>query len=566
MTTHVEFKHFHLFAGLGGGAAGFNRGHARIGSMTASWRCIGGIDVDPDAIRDFKTLTGVEGTVMDLFDREQYTAFHGHEPPPDWREATPEDIRRAAGFETPHAVLLSAPCKGFSGLLSETKSKTEKYQALNRLTLRGVWLMLEAWQDDPPELVCFENVPRLQTRGRALLDRITSLLRSYGYATAETTHDCGNLGGLAQSRNRFLLVARHTEKVAPMLYQPESRPLRGVGEVLGRMLMPGDPKAGPMHQVPRLMWKTWVRLAFVKAGSDWRSLNDLRVEDGQLKDYLLVPEMHRGTLGVRAWTDHAGTITGNARPGTGAFSVADVRFDASSKWKDGQAYGVRRWSEPTGTVAGQQTPGQGSYSVADPRRSESELLRLRIVPASLGGADVQQAMAAPDVRSGLEADRSAYLTAGHYGVVKWQDHCGAVSAAAGHDNGKWSVSDPRMPEPSDNLVAVIRALDGTWHRPFTTLELAALQSLVDPEQHLVDEDRDCWAAKKGASVIKTLAGSSDTAFRERIGNAIPPAAAQAIADEMARTLLLAHTGETFQLSSVPIWVKNLGVALSVSHQ
>lgn len=30
----------------------------------------------------------------------------------------------------------------------------------------------------------------------------------------------------------------------------------------------------------------------------------------------------------------------------------------------------------------------------------------------------------------------------------------------------------------------IRSLDGTWHRPFTTLELAALQSLVDPEEFL----------------------------------------------------------------------------------
>ena len=34
-----------------------------------------------------------------------------------------------------------------------------------------------------------------------------------------------------------------------------------------------------MHRLPALHWKTWVRLAFVEAGSDWRSLNRLRVEE-----------------------------------------------------------------------------------------------------------------------------------------------------------------------------------------------------------------------------------------------------------------------------------------------
>ena len=114
-----------------------------------------------------------------------------------WREATPADIHAAAGHERPHIVFLSAPCKGFSGLLSEGKSQSPKYQALNKLTLRGIFLMLEAYRDDPPELVIFENVPRIANRGRKLLDRITGLLRAYGYVVAETTHDCGKLGGLA---------------------------------------------------------------------------------------------------------------------------------------------------------------------------------------------------------------------------------------------------------------------------------------------------------------------------------------------------------------------------------
>ena len=46
-----EIRHFHLFAGLGGGARGFNRGTARVGNMQAVFRCIGGVDVSPAAIK-----------------------------------------------------------------------------------------------------------------------------------------------------------------------------------------------------------------------------------------------------------------------------------------------------------------------------------------------------------------------------------------------------------------------------------------------------------------------------------------------------------------------------------
>lgn len=593
MSAALEIRHFHLFAGLGGGAAGFNRGEARVGTLQARFRCLGGVDVDPAAMRDFERLAGARGTVLDLFDREQYRDFHGAEPPADWREATPVDIQRAAGGERPHIVFLSAPCKGFSGLLSETKSKTGKYQALNRLTLRGVWLMLEAWADDPPELVLFENVPRLATRGRHLLDQISELLRAYGYAVAETTHDCGELGNLAQSRKRFLLVARHIEKVPPLLYEPIKRPLRAVGDVLGRMLLPGDARGGPMHRIPALQWKTWVRLAFVEAGSDWRSLNRLAVADGVLRDYLIVPEMRNGALGVREWRAPAGTVTGNGRPASGAFNVADPRFAASERWHDGQAYGVRRWDESTGTVAGQQTPGQGAYSVADPRHAgpakhnncfrvvafdrASQAVTAGTGPTA-GGLAVADprastafdgagkyivtrydaaantviaasttgngAFAVADPRLGMRREKGDhYLTGGHYGVVPWDESCGAVSAAAGHDNGRWSVADPRLPAGADRLVAHIMAEDGTWHRPFTTLELAALQGLLDPEEQL------------------ELDGLSDSAWRERIGNAVPPPAAQAIAGEMGRTLLLAWSGETFQLSATPVWVRPIAIAL-----
>lgn len=768
LAAEVEFTHFHLFCGLGGGAKGFNKGSARVGSLRAKFRCIGGIDSDASAIRDFNQVAGVPGTVMDLFDYEQYLTFHGKQPPAGWREAMPEDIRLAANGEFPNIVFLSAPCKGFSGLLSETSSATPKYQALNRLTLRGVWLTLEAFKDNLPELIIFENVPRIAKRGRRLLDQIIALLRAYGYAVAETTHDCGELGGLAQSRKRFLLVARHEAKVPPFLYEPEKRSLRGVGEILEKFPMPGDPRGGAMHRVPALQWKTWVRLAFVEAGSDWRSLNKLAVEDGVLKDFGIVPvgdwrddilgvlpwdgtagvvtgnagpttgrfsvadprkftTPHNGALGVKDWEDTAGTVTSNGRPEAGMFSVADPRPPEGSL--EYQQYGVRDWDKPSGAIIGVKSPGQGTFSVADPRMEGSPRFNniYRVVdwratsPAVTGGggptagglavADPRSegkfegsgkyrvtasdepagtiiaasttgqgafALADPrfpwgegahsnkmavtgwddnagtvtgarfmsgggavadprpgmkegahqnilsvtpwDKRSktvtgathvaggalsvadprpgkpsselhgkfhvtpfdgpsrtviggrengayvvadprpvGLNANREHYVTGGHYGVVPWDESSGAVPGYGKHDRGPWSVADPRaaegdigqdikLPDPSDRLVAVIRALDGTWHRPFTTLELAALQSLVDPDD------------------IFSLEGGSDQAWRERIGNAVPPDAATAIADVMGTTLLLAMTGETFVLSQTPIWVRDIAVAISVDQR
>ncbi len=547
--------HFHFCCGLGGGAAGFNRARPRVGNVEAHWECLGGIDVDPAGLRDFERLAGVPGTLLDLFTRDQYVRFHGKEPPAGWREATPEDVRRAAQGKRPDAVFISSPCKGASGLLSEKLSLTPKYKALNELTLRCIWLMGEAWADDPVPLIVFENVPRLASRGRHLLDQINSLLGSFGYAVAETTHDCGELGGLAQSRKRFLLVARHVEKVPPFLYEPEKKSLRAVGDILGRMPLPGDTDAaGPMHRIPSLHWKTWVRLALVEAGSDWRSLNKLAIEDGHLRDLVIVPEYRSGYMGVHGWDDTASTIAGRSGPTNGAFSVADPRYRQASNWNHGQQFGVIRWGESAPTIPGQTMPGQGTFSVADPRpnwnRHSGNYRVIRydqpagtIIAGGKGVQGGQQSVADPRILHRGKGDN--YLTGGHYGVIGFNQHSGAIAASSRYDSGRFSVADPRIPAADERLTCIIRSLDGTWHRPFTTLEKAALQSLVEPEEYLV------------------LDGMSDKDWSERIGNAVPPAAAEAIAGVMGTTLLLADAGETFMLSNTPIWVRPVAVALSV---
>lgn len=549
-------KHFHLFCGIGGGALGFNRGEARVGSMEADPECLGGVDVVPAAIKDFTCLTGAKGTVLDLFDRQQYAYWHGREPGADWEEASPADILAAAGGQHPNIVFTSPPCKGFSGLLSQTKSTSLKYQALNRLTVRGIWLALEAFKDDPAEFFLLENVPRIMTRGEHLLDQIEELLRTYGYAVARTTHDCGEIGGLAQSRKRFLLVARHQEKVPPFLYEPVTHPLCPVGQVLDTLPLPGCPSAGAMHEVPNLQWRTWVRLAFVEAGKDWRCLQDLAIDNGHLRDYLIVPEAHGGYLGVRKWDQPTGTVTGRSGPTNGAHSIADPRYQGAEY----SQFGVVPWSGHAPAITSQRSPGQGRFSVQDPRPAANRwpggkyrITRFNesagtVIAASTTG---EGAFAVADPRPGMSRKPGDhYLTGGHYGVVGWHSSAGAVTAAGRHDNGPFSVADPRaehakLPDQTDQLVAVIRSLDGTWHRPFTTFELAALQGLVSADD------------------ILTLTGNSHMHWRERIGNMVPVPAATAIFNVMATTILLARAGETFVLGSTPIWVRPLQIAASI---
>lgn len=592
VTNQAEFTFYSGFCGVGGGAMGFLQGDPRVGNLRGSFRCLGGFDVDPQCVRDFTRNVGVPATLLDLFDRQQYIDFHGVEPPSGWKEATPDDIRRSAGNRSPNIVFLSPPCKGYSGLLSAKLSLTPKYQALNRLTLRGMWLMLEAFADDLPEFFLLENVPRIQTRGRDLLDQIEALLNAYGYAVAESTYDCGELGELGQSRKRFLLVARNVAKVPPFLYQPPVRPLRSVGDILSRLPLPGDPAGGAMHRIPRLQWQTWVRLALIEPGSDWRSLNRLRVENGILADYLIVPQLYRDVLGVAGWSQTMGTVTGNALPTTGRFSVADPR---QCRERHKNVFRVVRWNQETGAVTSGHGPTNGGGGVADPRpRYEPTFIKYPLTSwtqttgAVIGGDDAG-AYAVNDIRpqgpfngkgkyavtafheftntviSGSttghgafsvadpgqrtrRAKGDAYHTAGGLGVVPWDSPSYAVAGAACHDNGPWSVAEPRdcLPAANERLTAYILAEDGTWHRPFTTYELAALQNLFEPGESF------------------ELDGKSDSRWREAIGNCVPPAAAKAIANVMGTTLLLAKTGQTFALSAQPIWVRPMARAISVN--
>lgn len=66
----------------------------------------------PRSLRRLRGPDGRGGYASGPVHARRLHAFHGQEPPRGWREATPADIRAAAGGACPDVVFTSSPCKG----------------------------------------------------------------------------------------------------------------------------------------------------------------------------------------------------------------------------------------------------------------------------------------------------------------------------------------------------------------------------------------------------------------------------------------------------------------------
>lgn len=534
----IKYKVLHLFAGIGGAALGFQEARQEYKGMLGQFRTLAGIDCDPEACQDFEALTGSPAVQMDLFSRDDYIAFHEQEPSEDWTEVTPADIRQATAGERPDVVFLSPPCKGFSGLLPSAKSQSGKYQALNRLVVRGLQLVINAYAENLPAVIMLENVPRITSRGEFLLKQVKHLLGSHGYVFHEGTHDCGELGGLGQRRKRYLLIARLSEKMPSFIYRPPTQRHKTIGEVIGPLPFPDDPTMGPMHRLPRLQMKTWVRLALIPAGGDWRDLENC----GQ---YGLEYIPRNGGWQIAEWDKTTGTIVGSARIGhsNGVSAVSDPRL-AERGNRHPSVYQVVTWKETGPCVTGTRF-GSGAPAIADPRtgfRDSTHHAIYRVMPWDRIANTVT---GATRPNNGAISVADPRLTCscrnGSYGVMKWNETAKTVTGAGDIHAGSAAVADPRIFKDTEVLdpPPIIIALDGTWHRPLTTLELAVLQSL-DP-------------VMPDGSPLK-LAGNSDARWRERIGNMVPKHAAQAIAEEILFSFLASEAKEEFRLTTAGIWV------------
>mgnify|MGYP000950172790 CR=1 FL=1 len=574
-TETMEFGIVHFFCGSGGAALGFQNSNSEYKGIKGKFRTVVGFDNDKLCCDDFERLTGAPAVCLDIFSREQYIDFHGHEPPTDWHEVTPEEIRniilKLNNGKVPDGVFLSPPCKGFSGLLPEKVSKSKKYQALNGLVYRSIWLVMEAFKDDPVAFFMIENVPRITSRGAELLNKVKTQLSQYKYIFNESTHDCGEIGGLGQIRKRYLMIARNSDKIPSFIYQPPKLKLKSIGEILEPLPMPGDTeKAGKMHRIPNLHWKTWERLALIPAGQDWRALNNLNYSP------------RAGAFRIIPWEQASNTVTAATKgvgQSNGASAVADPRLEfvqgygnkfrvvkdeepcptvTGSRLGSGapiyadpkvpkfaaNASKVCDWEKPSGTITGGVGVSNGGIVVSDPRLPEREKRYpglYKVVqwdnssPTVIGQTDIQAgALSVSDPRLNCKP------RSGTMGVQEWDKPGKTVIASGDIHASSAAVADPRIPQPNDKGVFIIIAVDGTWHRPITTFEMAMLQGLPS-----------CFP---DGSPLE-LAGKSDAVWREHIGNMVPPPAATAIDNSLLETLMPNYTGEWFWgFSNYEIWV------------
>lgn len=519
------------FCGMGLGALGFQRS-------------VGGIDLDASACAMFERLTGSPALVADV------------------ATLTPEALR-VFWPEAPDVIFTSPPCKGFSKLTNKRARNSERCQRMNRLAVDWVRLMLATWPE-PPRLMLLENVPGIATLGRSLLREIRSLLRAAGYVVSpDQSHDCGELGGLAQHRQRFLLVARHARRLPALLYQPRKRPLKAVGEVLGELPLPGDPSAGPLHQLPRISTLNWWRLSLIPPGGDWRDIPGTVAEGRKRREvfrrYRLVawtetsptivgglgtnapgyvadprvPTRYGMNMRVASWSMPSWTVTGATDVQAGAPSVADPRVPSAQA----QTYGVVAWERAIGTITGRADLTTGRFSVADPRVSTAYDRGYGV----LGWADTSPTVAGTSLPgNGAFSVADPRLTCrarnGAYGVLAWGEPAWTVTGSAQIDNGPVAVCDPRVPgcpplairwyphpkhlRRAAPFPLVLPTEDGSWHRPLTTLEILRLQG---GPTHLDGQILGRWA--------------SDAKMREHIGNGVPVQAAEAMAGQFLNTLV-----------------------------
>lgn len=532
----MEFTHFHICCGIGGWAKGFQKAKAEYGGKVGRLRLLGGVDSDPLACEDFTRITGVPAIRLDLFTYKDYIAFHGHKPPANWREATPYDIFCAAGKEYPDIVCISSPCKGFTGLISEATANSPKYQALNHLFLRTVELTLIAFNENLPSVILMENVPRITTRGKHLLKEVRALFKKYGYVMDGHPHDCGEIGGLGQHRKRYLLISRNVSKMPAIIYQPPKQRVKAIGEVIGLISSPDDPAMGPLHRLPNLQWKTWVRIALIPAGKDWRYLKTINPEQYRIQH----EPRGCGPYGVQKYDEPASTVIGNARiGGSNAAAVADP----SVNFKEGthQAiYRVVKWDEPGKTVTGAFRPNNGAMCIPDPRIKADKGKHpgvYRVVKYDEPGPCVTGTRFGSGAPAIADPELGCSPRSGTMGVNRWDEPAKTVTSGDIH-SAATAVADPRIPKDNERGAYMIIAEDGTWHRPLTTLELAVLQSLSP-------------IMADGSPLI--LAGNSDARWREAIGNMVPPDAAQAIGGQILPSLMASKMGEWF-LGMTGIWV------------
>ncbi|MNC00484.1 hypothetical protein D3C75_478140 [compost metagenome] len=256
---------------------------------------------------------------------------------------------------------------------------------------------------------------------------------------------------------------------------------------------------------------------------------------------------HPGVYRIVRADEPSPCVTGT-RFGSGALAIADPRTPSDKYTGDYNrvdGYGIQDWEQPSKTVRGAARIMNSASSVADPRLNT----RKQRYPGTYRVEDWEGAantvLGQTDIQCGAASIGDPRLgcspRSGSYGVQDWNDTAATVTGAGDIHSGNSAIADPRIPEYNERCVMVIIAEDGTWHRPFTTYELAV--GLQGFPRYLPD----------GRPF--QIEGCSDAKAREYIGNAVPPDAAEGMANVILMAMVMSEHGVGFEMSWNPVWVQ-----------
>jgi len=321
-----------------------------------------------------------------------------------------------------------------------------------------------------------------------------------------------------------------------------------------------------------------------RPGSTWGGVADPRVHRGEGEPGSWGAKGHPDHFGVGDWTDTAPTVRGRQEVQTSRAAVADPRVGWDPERHAGRpdSYGVGGWDATSGTIRALQTTQTTRASVADPRLGckprkghygvvESDKPAGTVIgyhvhdraPASVADPRLSYRNAERVARADRRVDGGGFSGRGDYGVldpdapaptIRSRHEVRQAPAAVVDDRG-WPVPTHELIREDDGRLVlygppidlaskrpcllVIRAPDGTWHRPMTDRELAVLQGFPV----------DCYLEGPSSS-SKGAPGR-----REHIGNAIPAPAAEAFGREVVATLDASDAGEVRLLAGGDIWVE-----------
>jgi site-specific DNA-cytosine methylase len=520
----IVFRVFCPFGGCGGGALGFQHSLSQLFGIKARFELVGGVDVVPRLCRDFEYLTGVAEVCADIakMTPEELRAACGGEAPdiifgsPPCKGSSkllPNRRSREAKYQMMNELALvlyrlvraafpdrPPPLFLYENVPNITYRARPMLEELRRMMVeddyaiqdgyhqcrkvgnlaqnRERWFMVGRHKaqvpfflyrpEDKPGLVCGDVLGPLplpgDPAGGAMHEEpnihLINLLRLWAIRAGRDHRDLRR----DQSVSRRTLFRRLP--VADWTLPSETVTGHGGSGLYGVQ----DPRGGielgygarlPYHHVDHVT--PWTGIAGTVTHSPAPSSGGGAVADPRVLVPLVLEDgapRFNGALGVLSLSAVVASVTAEAYPTTGTFSVADPRpIDLSPEqgaWFGG-SFGVLPMNSVAASVTARACPSTGMFSIADPRPidldrhlgahafNHIDKVGVWTMPTCAVTTARRPGGGALSVADPRPVDLVRQVAFHHVDrVVHWYGVTGTVTAASGPGRGAVSAADPRI--------------------------------------------------------------------------------------------------------------------------